>query len=107
MVSTSDCYAGGLLMESGILPLLKHTCGEVIGCHGGHQEFGRCCIRSELISCIPLSSVIRLPTLASNPRNSKQGYQWPQKGLMSSRNRDLIAKWTFLLKFLHSFDLLI
>ena len=37
MVSTSDCNAGGLPIKSGILPLLKHTCGEVTGCHAGHQ----------------------------------------------------------------------
>ena len=47
MINTSDYCAGGLLIESGILPLLKHTCGEVTGCHAGHQEVGRCYIRSE------------------------------------------------------------
>ena len=26
--SALDCYAGGLPIESDILPLLKHTCGE-------------------------------------------------------------------------------
>ena len=28
MVSTLDCYAGGLLLESGILPVVKYACGE-------------------------------------------------------------------------------
>ena len=28
VVSASDCYAGGLPFESGILPLLKHKCGK-------------------------------------------------------------------------------
>ena len=28
MVNTLDCYAGGLPFESGILPLLKHACGQ-------------------------------------------------------------------------------
>ena len=39
---------------------------------------------SELISCIPLPSVIRMSTLALKPggditRTSKQVYQWPHK----------------------------
>ena len=28
VVSTLDCYAGSLPIESGILPLPKHACGE-------------------------------------------------------------------------------
>ena len=44
---TSDCYAGGLPIESGILPLLKHACGEATGYYAGHQEVGRYCTRDE------------------------------------------------------------
>ena len=47
VVSTSDCYAGGLLIESDILPLLKHACEEVTGCHASCQEVSRCCTRGE------------------------------------------------------------
>ena len=28
MVSALDCYVGGLPFKSGILPLVKHACGE-------------------------------------------------------------------------------
>ena len=28
VVSTCDCYVGGLPIQLGILPLLKHACGE-------------------------------------------------------------------------------
>ena len=47
VVSTFNCYAGGLPIESAILPLLKHTCEEVSGCHAGCQEVSRCCTRDE------------------------------------------------------------
>ena len=47
LVSTSDCYAGGLPIESGILPLLKHACREAISCHVGRQEVGRCHTRGK------------------------------------------------------------
>ena len=47
VISMSDRYAGVLPIESGILPLLKHACGEVIGCHAGHQEVSRCHTRGE------------------------------------------------------------
>ena len=60
VVSTSDCYAGGFPIESGILPLLKHACGKVTDCHASCQEVSRCCTRSESlehISCMPLPSV--------------------------------------------------
>ena len=33
VVSMSGCYAGGLSIESSILPLLKHACGVETGCH--------------------------------------------------------------------------
>ena len=38
MVSMSDCFAGGLLIKSGILPVLKHA-------HG----VSRCCTRAKLM----------------------------------------------------------
>ena len=88
MVSRSDCYVGGLLIKSGILPLLKHVYGEATSCHAGCQEVGRCCTRGESrehISHMPPSKVkIRLPTLVLKPRENitrspKQGYQWPHK----------------------------
>ena len=28
MVNALNCYGGGLLFKSGILPMLKHACGE-------------------------------------------------------------------------------
>ena len=86
MVSMSDCYVGGLLIESVILLLLKHAYGEVTGCHAGHQEVGRCCTRGESeVYYVGFCQVqIRLPTLALKPRGDiirspKQGYQWPHK----------------------------
>ena len=47
VVSMSDHYVGGHPIESGILTLLKDTCGEAIGCHAGHQEVSRCSTRGE------------------------------------------------------------
>ena len=41
MVSTSDSYVGGILIEPSILPLLKHACGNATTCQAGHQEVGR------------------------------------------------------------------
>ena len=68
--------------KSGILPLLKHTCGE--------SEWLLCWLFTpevnlrEGISHTPLKSSNKIePTLALKPRDvtrsPKQGYQWPQK----------------------------
>ena len=87
MVSTSDCYAGGLLIESIILPLLKHACGEATSCHAGCKEVGRCHTRDEsqgmYITYIS-AKCKKLPTLTLKPRGDittspKQGYQWPHR----------------------------
>ena len=66
----SNCYVGGLLIESSTLPLLKHACEEAIGCHTGCQEVGRCYTRAESQGMYITYASTRVP---------KQGYQWPHK----------------------------
>ena len=82
VVSVFTCQAGGLWFKSGILPLLKHACGEsdwlicwlYTPAEVSHQ---RC------ISCMPPQSLNKAkPTLKPRgdvTRSLKQGYQWPQK----------------------------
>ena len=93
--SMSTCQTGGLWFKCGILPLLKHACGE-----------------SDQLLCWPYTPVevsyqrwisgnvyhirlwkvwIRLPTLALKPRGDitrspKQEYQWPQKWTCVQQN---------------------
>ena len=52
-----DYYARGLPIESSILPLLKHACGEETSCH-------------KVLALKPRGDITRSP---------KQGYQWPHK----------------------------
>ena len=51
VVSSLDCYAGSLPIESSTLPnthMLKHTCGEKVTDHyAGHQEVSRCHTRGK------------------------------------------------------------
>ena len=98
MVSTSDRYVGGLPIESGIIPLLKHTCGEVISCHAGHQEVSRCHTRGEsqgtYITYVSAKCEYRLPTLALKPRGDitrspKQGISGPTKRTYPSTSTDI------------------
>ena len=57
VVSTLDCYVGGLAFKSVILPLLKHVLGKMTDCHAGCQEVNRCCNRGEIRECMSLPSV--------------------------------------------------
>ena len=88
VVSTSDCYAGSLPIESSILPQLKHACGEATGCHTG-----KCHTRGEppgtYILCIPLPSVNKAAHWPWNPEEMSpevqdRGISDPTKGLLSS-----------------------
>ena len=79
-----DFYEIGLLIESGIIPLLNDACGEVTGYHAGSQEVSKCHTRGNIYHLHLCQVQIRLPTLALKPggdiiRSPKQGYQWPDK----------------------------
>ena len=98
MVSMSDCYVVGLLIESGIIPLLKHACGEAISCHAGHQEVGRYYTRGESQGIFITFTYMLLPsankTAHSSFETQRKCHQKsrteisvaPQKELMSSKN---------------------
>ena len=91
-VSTFYCYARGLRIKSGIIPLLKYTCGEATVCYAGHQEVGRCCTQGTYITYICLCQVwIRLPTLALNPREETS----PE---VKNRDISVPTKKTFVLQ---------
>ena len=94
MVSTSDCYAGGLLIKSSILPVLKQACDKATGCRAGYQDVSRCCTRGESqkhISHMPPPSVNKVAhsgfeTQRRCHQKSKTGVSVaPQKRLMSSK----------------------
>ena len=87
VVSASACHAGGLWFKSGILPLLKHACGEsdwllcwlYTPAEVSHQRW---------ISGNVYHVHLRKVRIRQNPlwlwnpevtRSPKQGYQWPQK----------------------------
>ena len=95
VVSTFNCYAGGFPIESAILPLLKHTCVEVSGCHAGCQEVSRCYTRVEY------QGMYIMYASASGNKAVHSGFEYqrrchqksktevsvaPQKGFMSSTN---------------------
>ena len=92
VVSTSDCYAGGVLFS--ILPLLKHACVEVSSGHAGHQEVAGVIPEVNLrehISYMPPLSVNKVAysgfeTQRRHYQKSKTGVSvTPQKGLLSSK----------------------
>ena len=92
VVSASACQAGGLWFKSGIIPLLKHTCGESdwLLCwpytpaevaEVSHQRW----ISGNVYHiCLCKVRIRQNPLWALKPRGDitrspKQGYQWPQK----------------------------
>ena len=92
VVSASTCQVGGLWFKSGILPLLKHACGE------SNQLLCWLYTPAEVShtrwisgNIYPQSLNKAETTLALKPRGDvtrspKQGYQWPQKWACVQQN---------------------
>ena len=87
MVSMSDRYAGGLLIESGILPLLKHACGKAKRLAGVTPEVNlRECISHRPLLSLNKSAHSGFQTQRRRHQKCKTGVSVaPHKGLMSSK----------------------
>ena len=100
VVSTSDCYVGGLPIKSSILPLLKHPCGEATGWLATNRLVGVApeVNLGEHTLGMPLPSANKaahsgFETQRRRHQKSKTGVSVaPQKGLMSSKNVKITNK---------------
>ena len=89
VVSASACQAGGLWFKSGILPLLKHACGEsdrlLCWLYTPAEVSPQRWISGNIYHiCLHKVWIRQNPLWLWNPeeditRSPKQGYQWPQK----------------------------
>ena len=84
-------FVGGLPIESGILPLLKHACVKVIGCYAGCQESAGAAPEVNFRECISPSANKAahsgFETQRRHHQKSKTGVSVaPQKGLVSSKS---------------------
>ena len=80
MVITCDRYAGGLPIESGILPLLKHACGAMLAAKSLAIVTPEANLR-ECISCMSLPSANKAAHsgFETSPEVQNRGISGPTK----------------------------